>query len=131
MYIPPGFNTVTTYFIVKGADQFINFLTNGLGGVETLRHAEEDGRIAHAQVQIGDSTVMLCEATEDYPAIEMSLYLFVNDADESMKRSIAAGAQQVMPVSDQPYGDRQGGIKDTHGNFWWLSQRLIEAPYSV
>ncbi len=128
MHIPPGFTTVTPYLIVDGAAEFIDFLVAGLGGTEILRHMDGD-RIANAQVRLGTSTVMVSEASPAFPAMPGSYYLYVENADDSMRRAIAAGAIQVMEVSDKPYGDRQGGVRDRHGNLWWISQRLVAGPY--
>lgn len=129
MYIPPGFNTVTPYFFVAGAERFVAFLVDGLGGVETIRSLRPDGRIANAQVRIGSSTVMVSEASEPYPAMPGSYYLYVEDAHASMQRALAHGAVLELEVADMPYGDRQGGVRDAHGNLWWISQRLVEEPY--
>jgi PhnB protein len=128
MRIPPGFNTVTAYFFVNRADEFLSFLVNGLGGIETLRHMN-GARIANAQVRIGDSTVMVSEASEAFPAMSSSHYLYVADADASMSNALASGATKIMDVDNMPYNDRQGGVKDQWGNIWWLSQRLVEGPY--
>lgn len=128
MLIPPGFNSVTPYFFVERADDFIRFLVQGLGGEETLRHRDGE-RIANAQVRLGNSTVMVSDASPAFPAMPASYYLYVESADDAMARAIAAGARQIMPVADMPYGDRQGGVRDAHGNLWWLSQRLVPGPY--
>ncbi len=56
-------------------------------------------------------------------------YLYVADADAALQRALAAGATLEMAVGDMPYGDRQGGVRDAHGNLWWISQRTVEAPY--
>jgi len=128
MLIPPGFNTVTPYFFVDRADEFIDFLVRGLGGTEILRHTE-DGRIANVQVRLGSSTVMVSASSADYPAMPGSYYLYVDDADAAMAQAVAAGASAVMAVSDKPYGDRQGGVRDCSGNLWWISQRLVARPY--
>jgi len=64
-----------------------------------------------------------------FPAMPASCYLYVENADEAMTRAIAAGGTKIMEVADMPYNDRQGGIKDSFGNLWWLSQRLIDGPY--
>jgi PhnB protein len=129
MYVPPGFNTVTPYFFVTGAEQFVDFLVHGLQGVETCRSLRPDGRIANAQVRIGGSTLMVSEASVRYPAMPASYYLYVEDAHASLQRALAHGATLEMAVADMPYGDRQGGVRDAHGNLWWISQRLVEEPY--
>jgi PhnB protein len=58
-----------------------------------------------------------------------SYYLYVENADSAHARALAAGAVELMPVQDMPYGDRQSGVRDAHGNLWWLSQRLVPGPY--
>ena len=131
MIIPPGFGTVTPYFFVRGAESFVAFLVDGLGGAETLRTMRPDGRIANAQVRLGISTVMVSEASDAYPAMAASYYLYVEDAHAAMQRALANSARLEMAVADMPYGDRQGGVRDRWGNIWWLSQRLTEAPYSA
>ena len=131
MYVPPGFGTVTPYFFVAGAEAFVAFLGAAFGGTEVLRSLRPDGRIANAQVRIGSATVMVSEASPAYPPMAASYYLYVADADATMARALAAGGTLEMAVQDMPYGDRQGGIRDPHGNLWWVSQRLVEGPYSV
>ncbi len=130
MYIPPGFNTITPYFFVENAEAFVAFLVQGLGGTETCRTMRTDGLIANVQVRLGTSTVMVSEATTQYPAMAAAYYLYVDDADASMRRAIEHGASLEMAVGDMPYGDRQGGVRDAHGNIWWISQRVVHEPYS-
>jgi PhnB protein len=129
MYIPPGFNTVTPYFFVDDAEAFIGFLNAGLGGTEVGRTMRDDGRVANVMVTLGTSTVMVSDASPAFPAMAAAYYLYVEDAHASMTRAIAHGATLVMAVDDMPYGDRQGGVRDTHGNLWWISQRIVEEPY--
>lgn len=129
MYIPPGFNTVTPYMFASGADRLIGFLVEGLGGEELHRSLRPDDNIANAQVRIGTSTIMVSEATQRFPAMPASYYLYVEDADASMRRAIEHGAELIMEVGDMPYGDRQGGVRDPAGNIWWISQRLVREPY--
>ncbi|MBA2679314.1 MAG: VOC family protein [Ktedonobacteraceae bacterium] len=131
MYTPPGFTTITPYFFVKDAESFVEFLVNAFGGIEDLRSLRPDGRIANAQVRVGTSTVMVSEASVRYPPMAAPFYIYVEDADRAMAQAVAAGAALEMEVADMPYGDRQGGVKDSHGNIWWISQRLVHAPYSV
>jgi PhnB protein len=130
VYVPPGFATVTPYIFVDGADEYVRFLIDGLGGTETVRTTRPDRRIANCQVAIGTATVMVSEASERFSASRASFYLYVEDADAAMERALAQGAKLVMEVGDMPYGDRQGGIADPGGNIWWISQRLVEEPYS-
>ena len=130
MYIPPGFGTVSPYLFADRAERLVAFLVDGLGGKETVRTAAADGTIANSQVAIGTSTVMVSEAGGRFPPSRASFYLYVEDADAAMARALAAGGKLVMEVDDMPYGDRQGGVEDVCGNIWWISQRLVEEPYS-
>jgi len=129
MTTPTGFATVTPYVFVEEADAFVCFLINGLGGQQVGVHYRPDVAIANAQVRIGSATIMVSEASADFPAMPASHYLYVDDADSAMGKAIEAGARSIMPVDDMPYGDRQGGIRDPHGNIRWISQRLTNEPY--
>lgn len=130
MYIPPGFNTVTPYFFVRDAESFIAFLINGLGGTENCRTVRPNGLVQNVQVQLGTSTVMVSEATEDYPGMCSAFYLYVENAEASMLRALEHGGSLEMEVADMPYGDRQGGVRDQHGNIWWISERIVHKPYT-
>jgi PhnB protein len=116
MYIPRGFNTVTPYFFVANAEAFVRFLVHGLGCTEVCRTLRPNGLITNVQVQLGTSTVMISEATERYKPMAAAYYLYVEDADASMQQALAHGAVLEMEVGDMPYKDRQGGVKDQHGN---------------
>ncbi len=130
MYIPPGFNTVTPYFFVTNAEAFVRFLVQGLGGTETCRTMRPNGLIENVQIKLGTSTVMVGEATDRYTPMAAAYYLYVEDADASMQQALKHGATLEMEVDDMPYGDRQGGVKDPHGNIWWISQRTVHEPYT-
>lgn len=126
---PPGFATVTPYLFVDDADAFVAFLINGLGGEHLETTRRDDGKIANAQIRLGNAAVMVSEAGRGFPAMPASYYLYVADADASMARAIAAGATEIMAVANMPYDDRQGGVRDAHGNIWWISQRLVAGGY--
>lgn len=130
MPTPPGFHTVTPYVFANDAEGFVRFLVDGLGGEETCRSLRPDGKIANVQVRVGTSMLMISEATESYPAMPASFYLYVDDADAAMARALEHGAALEMEVMDMTYGDRQGGVRDAQGNLWWISQRLVEGPYA-
>lgn len=128
MRIPPGFSSVTPYFFIANAAAFLDFLERAFGGI--VSHRQMDGaRVAHAHVTLNGFTVMVSDATKEFPAMPASYYLYVENADETMQRAVEAGATRIMEVADMPYGDRQGGIRDAHGNIWWVSQRLVDGPY--
>lgn len=129
MVTPPGFHTVTPYCFLERAEAFVDFLVQGLGGRESMRTLRPDGKVANAQVVLGTSTVMVSEATAAYPPMPAAYDLYVEDAQVALDRALAHGATLVMPVQDMPYDDRQGGVRDAHGNLWWISQRLVDGPY--
>ncbi len=129
--IPEGYHTVTPYLTVQGAAKLIDFLKKAFGA-ETVHepHKLPDGKIMHAEVKIGDSRVMLSDATEQMPATQTSLYLYVNDVDGVYKRAIAAGGTSTIEPMDQFYGDRSGGLKDPFGNRWWVATHKEDVPAS-
>jgi len=131
MYLPPGFGTVTPYLFAAEAAAYVDFLVRAFGGEERLRTLRPDGRVANAQLRIGTSMLMVSEASRQYPPMPGAFYLFVEDADASVARALREGARLEMEVADMPYGDRQGGVRDPHGNIWWISQRLVHAPYAT
>lgn len=126
--VPTGYTTLFPYFFIDDAPGFCRFLREGLGA-EQIGTTMDGDRIANARLTLGDTTVMVSEAVATFPAMAASYYLFVENADAAMARAIATGAAEIMPVADQPYGDRQGGVKDNWGNYWWISQRIEAGGY--
>ena len=129
MHVPPGFATLVPYIFAADAESYARFLEQGLGGIEIGRSLRPDGKIANCQLRFGTTAIMVSETQEGYPPSRASLYLYVEDADQSMARALEHGAKLEMAVADMPYGDRQGGIVDPSGNVWWISQRLTDKPY--
>ena len=119
--IPEGYHTVTPYLVVKGADALIEFAKRAFGAREITRHPTPEGKIMHAEVQIGDSRIMLAEACREMGPMPAMIHLYVNDADTTYRAAIEAGATSVRELADQFYGDRSGGVKDASGNLWWIS----------
>ena len=126
---PAGFAAVTPYIFVEDAPAFLAFLTHAFDAAIVGQHKDEDGRIANAQIQMGDALIMVSEAGRGYPAMPASYYFYVHDADTVCAQAVKAGGTKIMDVADMPYGDRQGGIRDPHGNLWWVSQRLVAGGY--
>jgi PhnB protein len=119
--IPAGFHSITPYLIVEGADRFLEFLRQAFGAEQKLRVPKPDGSIMHAEVRIGDSPVELADANDQYPARPTAIHLYVNDADAVYRRAIEAGATSTQEPVDQPYGDREAGVKDPCGNYWYIA----------
>lgn len=129
MFIPSGFAKVTPYIFTDDADRYMDHLCTALDGVEVGRTLQEDGKVANGQIRFGDASIMISEAGRGFSPSQSTFYLYVEDADNAMRRAITAGMKKIMEVADMSYGDRQGGVKDIAGNIWWLSQRLSVAPY--
>ncbi len=125
-YIPKGYNTVTPYLIIKGAAKAIDYYKNVFGATEVMRMAGPDGRVGHAELQIGDSRIMLADenpqmghrSAESIGASPVSLLVYLPDCDQVVAKAVAAGAKILKPVEDQFYGDRSGFIQDPFGHFW-------------
>jgi PhnB protein len=122
--IPEGYHNVTPYLTVKGANRLIEFLKRAFGAEEKERFQQPDGTIMHAELKIGDSIIMLGEANEKWEARPANLYLYVTDTDTTYRRAVETGATSVMEPSDQFYGDRNAGISDPAGNFWWIATHV-------
>jgi PhnB protein len=122
--IPEGYHNVTPYLTAKGVDRLIEFLKRAFGAEEKERFQGPNGVIMHAEVKIGDSIIMLGEANEQWQARPANLYLYVNDTDTTYRRAVETGATSLMEPSDQFYGDRNAGITDPAGNFWWIATHV-------
>ncbi|MFB3829178.1 MAG: VOC family protein [Bryobacteraceae bacterium] len=121
--IPEGYHTATPYLVVRDAVKVIDFVKQAFGAGEIERMTQPDGRIAHAEVRIGDSIIMLGEPMGEQPAMPAMIYLYVADTDAAYRRAIAAGGASVMEPADQFYGDRNAGVRDAGGNLWWIATR--------
>jgi PhnB protein len=126
--IPDGYHSVTPYLVVQGVGKLIDFLTQAFDAQEFFRMPRPDGTIAHAEVRIGDSIVMMGEAMGELKPMPSSIYLYVNDTDAVYKRALQAGATSMMEPADQFYGDRRGGVKDPVGNIWWIATHQEDVP---
>ena len=123
--VPAGYHTVTPYIVTSDAGKLIAFIEKGLGGKLTFKTAEGD-RIRHAEMRIGDSMIMLGEGGPDHPPTHIHLYVYTEECDAMFERAVAAGGQVVLPMKDQEYGDRNGGVKDPVGNTWYIGKRIKE-----
>lgn len=124
--VPEGYHTVCPYLIVDDADRILEFMQQAFGATQRELHRTPEGRVMHAEVQIGDSVVMLGETNEDFSDFKAMIHLYVPDADEVFRRALEAGARTVRELADQDYGDRTGGVEDPAGNQWWVSTRVAE-----
>ena len=120
--IPEGHHTVTPYLVVRGAAKTIDFAKKAFDAQDLFDPMKRpDGTIIHAELKIGDSVVMISDATEEHPAMQSMLHLYVPDIDAKYKKAVAAGATTVMEPADQFYGDRTSGVKDPCGTMWYIA----------
>jgi len=114
------YRTVTPYLIVADVNRLIGFLAEAFGAVERVRVPRADGSVMHAEVTIGDSVVMMGEPIANVGLMPASIFLRVNDADETYRKALDAGATSIAEVVDHVHaGERYGGVKDPCGNIWW------------
>jgi uncharacterized glyoxalase superfamily protein PhnB len=118
-----GYQTITPYLTVKRAAELVEFVKEAFGGVEVFRTVGSAGGL-HAEVTIGESKLMIggYETVEEMP---MALHVYVPDADEVYRRALAAGATSLEEPVDQFYGDREAGVRDASGNFWWIATHKL------
>ncbi len=129
-YRPDGFASVNSYLFTADPEELIDFLKRVFYAEEIGRSLNpKNGDISNCILKIGDSCIMLSQATPSFTNMKTALYLYVNDVDEIHNRAIANGAKIEFAPADMDYGDRQSGIIDPAGNYWWISKRLIEKGY--
>ncbi len=119
--IPDGYHAVTPYLLAADAARLIEFLKAAFDARETHRMAGPDGRVMHAEVRIGDSTIMTGQAGGPRPVVNCMLYHYVTDADSVYRRAIQAGGVSIQEPADQFYGDRVAAVRDPEGNQWWIA----------
>ena len=118
--IPAGYHAITPSLTQDNAGQTIDFCKRAFGAKEKMRMAGPGGRIMHAEIQIGDSVIMLNDVMEE-PAQPASLFLYVPDVDKVFAKAVQAGASVLMPPQDMFWGDRFGRIADPAGNKWGIA----------
>ncbi len=133
-YIPKDYNTVTPYLVIKGAAQAIEYYKKVFGATEAIRMNSPDGKVGHAELKIGDSRIMLAEenpsmgqghtSATSIGASPVSLYVYLPNVDDVVKRATAEGAKILKPVQDQFYGDRNGFIQDPFGHLWGIATHV-------
>lgn len=122
--IPDGYHTITPYLVCENLSELIEFLKSAFGAIEKERHLSKTGRVMHAEVQIGDSIVMMGEAMDGFPPVQTSLYFYVEDTDSVYNKAIKAGGISLMEPANQFYGDRNAGVQDPSGNKWWIATHV-------
>jgi PhnB protein len=127
--IPEGYRSVTPYLAVEDASAAIDFYKRAFGATERMRMDGPEGKIAHAELEIGDSLIMLSDPfphSQTRPPTELSgatggIFLYVEDVDASFERAVDAGATVASPLEDMFWGDRFGSVMDPFGHHWSLA----------
>lgn len=118
--IPANYQTVMPYLIIKDATKFIAFTKKVFDATLAYKTMRDENIIMHAEIMIGESTIMFADATEKFKPRPAGLFVYVANADETYKIAIESGATIITELSDQPYG-RSGGVTDSFGNSWWIT----------
>jgi PhnB protein len=134
--IPEGYHTITPYLAVDDASEAIEFYKRAFSAKEQGRMEGPDGKIAHAELEIGDSKVMLSDPFPQFstrPPKELggtsvSVFMYVEDVDELVKQAVDAGATVEMEVEDQFWGDRFGTVTDPYGHMWSIATHVEDVP---
>ncbi len=131
-YIPKGYNTVTPYLVIKGAAKAIDYYKQVFGATVVVRMDGPSGTVGHAELQIGDSRIMLADenpqmgnrSAETIGGSPVSLYVYLPDCDSVVQKAAAQGAKILKPVANQFYGDRSGFIQDPFGHLWGIATHV-------
>lgn len=134
--IPEGYRTATPYLVFDDAAAAIEFYKNAFGAEERMRMEAPGGKIGHAEIEIGDSMVMLSDSfpqsTTKSPGelggTTAGIFLYVEDVDTVAQRAIDAGATVTMEVADQFWGDRFGSLTDPFGHSWSIATHVEDVP---
>jgi PhnB protein len=134
--IPEGYHTITPYLSVDDAAGAIKFYEKAFGAKETVRMNGPDGKVAHAELQIGDSTIMLSDpfpqaqakSPKELGGTTVGLFTYVEDVDEVFKQALDAGATSTMEPTDQFWGDRFGSVVDPFGHHWQIATHVEDVP---
>lgn len=122
--VPEGLQTITPYYIVEDAAAFVDFTVRAFGATVNEKVLQPDGTVGHADCTIGDSRILVGQAENYHPKVNMLVCLYDADCDALFARAVDAGAEVVQPMEDKFYGDRQGGVKDPFGNYWWIGAHV-------
>jgi PhnB protein len=128
-WIRRGYHSVNSYLVADSPDALIAWLCEVFEGTERdNREIASDGRVGHAEIQVGDSVVMLSEASPDHPARPSVTYAYVPDVDRVYGRAVTGGATNLREPQNWPWGDRVAGFHDPADNRWWVATCLRDEP---
>lgn len=122
--VPKGLFSVNPYLHPRRAEPLISFLKRAFGAEEVAKYASPDGVVHHAVIRVGDSVLEMGEAHGKYEPMEAMFYLYVPNMEAVYRQALAAGATSFQEPTDQPYGDRNAGVKDAFGNKWYIATHV-------
>lgn len=130
--IPEGMHTVTPHLVCAGAADAIEFYKKAFNAMELGRLPDPNGKLMHAMIRIGDSSIMLVDEFPDWGAVgpkslkgsPVTMHLYVENVDAAVERAVAAGAKITMPVNDMFWGDRYGTLEDPFGHHWSIATHI-------
>ena len=122
--IAPGFRNITPFLMVDGVAAFLDFLRKAFDVQETRQYAGPNDTIAHAEVRLDDSVIMIGDPMGKYPLMPGALYFYVTNVDSAYKQALDAGAISIREPIKEFYGDRVAGVRDRWGNTWWLATHV-------
>ena len=122
--IPEGYHSVTPYLIVDDIDKQIAFLKDVFVAEQIEYMTDKNGTPMHAEVRIGDSVVMMGQASGEYKPMPCMLYVYVDDVDTVYEKAIKAGGVSLQEPTDQFYGDRSAGVRGPCGNSWYMATHI-------
>jgi len=123
-HVPEGLFSVNPYLHPRRAEPLISFLRRAFGAEEVAKYASPDGVVHHAVIRVGDSVLEMGEAHGKYEPMEAMFYLYVPNMEAVYRQALAAGATSFQEPTDQPYGDRNAGVKDAFGNKWYIATHV-------
>jgi PhnB protein len=126
--IPEGYHSITPSFCVDGAQKFINFLKEVFAAQDRFKMDGPGGKVMHAELNIGDSAIMVSDVMPQWPAKSNSLYVYVDDVDATYQRALKAGATSVRAPENAFYGDRTSAVQDPFGNMWGIATHVEDVP---
>ena len=118
--IPEGYQQIMPYLVVENASAFISFTQKVFDATERLKTMRDEHTIMHAEISIGESVIMIADATAQYSVQNAGLFIYADDCDAVFQKALDNGATTLMVPADQSYG-RSGGVKDAFGNTWWIT----------
>jgi uncharacterized glyoxalase superfamily protein PhnB len=121
---PDGYNTVTATIIAEDGGAVVDFVQQVFGATEVIMMRRPDGKVWHAEMQIGDSRVMISTATDQWKPMPANLHVYLDDTDAIYHAALAAGATSLREPTNEFYGDRSAGVRDSQGNYWWLATHV-------